>query len=77
MEVIKMLEKIQAVIDKIRPRLQMDGGDIELIGVEDNKIKVKLTGACVGCPGAQMTLKMGVERMIKEEVPEIEEVIAV
>ena len=72
-----MLERVQVVIDKIRPRLQMDGGDIELIGVEDNIVKVKLTGACSGCPGAQMTLKMGVERVIKEEVPEIKEVVAV
>ncbi|MBI5375780.1 MAG: NifU family protein [Candidatus Schekmanbacteria bacterium] len=72
-----MLERVKAVIEKIRPRLQMDGGDIELVGIEDNKVKVKLTGACHGCPGAQMTLKMGVERMIKEEVPEIEEVVAV
>ena len=72
-----MLEKVQAVIDKIRPRLQMDGGDIELIGIEDKKVKVKLRGACAGCPGAQMTLKMGVERAIKEEVPEVEEVVSV
>ncbi|OGL38945.1 MAG: hypothetical protein A2149_07070 [Candidatus Schekmanbacteria bacterium RBG_16_38_11] len=72
-----MLEKVKAVIEKIRPRLQMDGGDIELIDVEDGKVKVKLKGACAGCPGAQMTLKMGVERIIKEEVPDVKEVIAV
>ena len=72
-----MFEKVQTVIEKIRPRLQMDGGDIELISVEENKVKVKLRGACAGCPGAQMTLKMGVERVIKEEVPEIKEVVAV
>ncbi|RMF94009.1 MAG: NifU family protein [Candidatus Schekmanbacteria bacterium] len=72
-----MIEKVKSVIDKIRPRLQMDGGDIELVSIEDNVVKVKLQGACHGCPGAQMTLKMGVERMIKEEVPEIKEVISV
>ena len=72
-----MLEKVKAVIEKIRPRLQMDGGDIELIDVEDGKVKVRLKGACAGCPGAQMTLKMGVERIIKEEVPDVKEVIAV
>jgi len=72
-----MLEKVKAVIEKIRPRLQMDGGDIELIDVEDGKVKVRLKGACAGCPGAQMTLKMGVEKVIKEEVPEVKEVIAV
>jgi len=72
-----MLEKVKAVIEKIRPRLQMDGGDIELIDVEDGKVKVRLRGACAGCPGAQMTLKMGVERIIKEEVPDVKEVIAV
>ena len=72
-----MLEKVKAVIEKIRPRLQMDGGDIELVDVEDGKVKVRLKGACAGCPGAQMTLKMGVERIIKEEVPDVKEVIAV
>lgn len=71
-----MIEKVKNVIEKIRPRLQMDGGDIELVGIEDNVVKVKLKGACSGCPGAQMTLKMGVERMMKEEIPEIKEVIS-
>ena len=72
-----MIEKVKNVIEKIRPRIQMDGGDIELVGIEDNVVKVKLKGACSGCPGAAMTLKMGVERMMKEELPEIKEVIAV
>ena len=71
-------EKIKQVIDAIKPSLQGHGGDIELISIEDdNTVKVRLQGACVGCPGAQMTLKMGVERLLKEKVPEVKEVIAV
>jgi len=70
-------EKIQAVIDEIRPLLQADGGDIELVGVEDGVVKVRLRGACAGCPGAQMTLKMAVERRIKAKVPEIQRVESV
>jgi Fe-S cluster biogenesis protein NfuA len=72
-----MNEKIKAAIDKIRPSLQMDGGDIDLVGVEGNIVKVKLKGACGSCPMSTMTLKMGVERIIKEMVPEIESVEAV
>ncbi|NIA11944.1 MAG: NifU family protein [Nitrospiraceae bacterium] len=72
-----MNEKIKTAIDKIRPSLQMDGGDIELVGVEDNIVKVKLKGACGSCPMSTMTLKMGVERIIKEMVPEIQSVKAV
>ena len=72
-----MNEKIKAAIDKIRPSLQMDGGDIDLVGVEGNIVKVKLKGACGSCPMSTMTLKMGVERIIKEMVPEIESVGAV
>ncbi len=73
-----MRERIEAVIAKIRPSLQADGGDIELVEVaDDGIIKVRLTGACRGCPMSQMTLKMGVEKTIKEEIPEIKEVIAV
>ncbi len=66
-------KKIEETIDKIRPQLQMDGGDISLVDVVDNKVKVKLQGACSGCPGAQMTLKFGVERFLRREVsPELE-----
>ena len=66
------------VIDGIRPMLQNDGGDIELVEVTaDNSVKVRLQGACKGCPSAAMTLKMGVERMLKQRVPEVKEVIAV
>ena len=73
-----MKKKVEAALNKIKPSLQADGGDVELIEVtSDGVVKVKLTGACGCCPMAQMTLKMGVERVIKEEVPEIKEVISV
>jgi Fe-S cluster biogenesis protein NfuA len=71
-------DKVIEVIDGIRPMLQNDGGDIELVEVTaDNSVKVRLQGACKGCPSAAMTLKMGVERMLKQRVPEVKEVIAV
>lgn len=73
----KMKEKIISVLNKIRPRLQADGGDVELIEVKDGIVKVKLTGACVGCPMSQFTLVMVVERILKQEIPEIREVIAI
>lgn len=70
--------KVEEVINEIRPMLQADGGDIELVEVrEDNIVKVKLKGACAGCPGARMTLQMGVERRMKEVIPEVEGVEAV
>ncbi len=72
-----MKEKVEAVLDKIRPFLQADGGNVELVGVEGSVVKVRLMGACGSCPMSQMTLKMGVERAIKEEVPEVTEVINV
>ena len=71
-------EKVQKVIDEIKPFLKADGGDIELVEVtEDGIVKVRLVGACAGCPGAQMTLKMGVEKKLREAVPEVKEVVAV
>jgi Fe-S cluster biogenesis protein NfuA len=66
-------ERVQAVIDRIRPLIQSDGGDIELVAVADNAATVRLTGNCVGCPSAQMTLYMGVEMALKEEIPEFEQ----
>jgi Fe-S cluster biogenesis protein NfuA len=71
-----MREKVEAALSSIRPALQADGGDVELIGVEDGVVKVRLTGACGGCPMATMTLRNGVERILKEKVPEVKEVIA-
>ncbi len=71
-------DKVKEVIQTIRPMLQNDGGDIEYVGSDpDNTVKVRLQGACRGCPGAQMTLKMGVERLLKEKVPDVKEVVAV
>jgi len=72
-----MNEKIKQAIEKIRPSLQMDGGDIELVGIENNIVKVRLKGACGSCPMSVMTLKMGVERIVKEMVPEVKSVEAV
>ena len=72
-----MRENVEKALQKIRPALQADGGDIELIDIQDGVVKVKLTGACGGCPMSQMTLKMGVERVLKEEVPEVKGVEAV
>lgn len=67
-----MKARVQEVIDLIRPDLQADGGDIELVDVTpEGVVKVKLQGACSGCPGAAMTLKMGVEKMLKKHVPEV------
>lgn len=72
-------ERVQGVIQRIRPLLQADGGDIELVKFDESTgvVSVRLRGACSGCPGAAMTLKMGVERHMKERVPEVKEVVAV
>jgi len=70
-------EKVEQELENIRPRLQADGGDVELVDVEDNVVKVKLTGACAGCPMSQMTLTQGVERVLKNKIPEIKKVQAV
>ena len=72
-----MNEKIQAALDKIRPALQADGGDVVFVAYEDGIVKVRLQGACGGCPMSQMTLKNGIERVLKEEIPEIESVESV
>ncbi|MHC5083588.1 MAG: NifU family protein [Planctomycetota bacterium] len=70
--------KVTEVLENIRPMLQNDGGDLELVGIDEDKtVKVRLQGACKGCPGAQMTLKMGVERMLKQHIPDVKEVVAV
>ena len=72
-----MKEKVEAALNKVRPALQADGGDVELVDVTDGVVKVRLTGACGGCPMSQMTLKMGIERHLKKEVPKVKEVVSV
>ncbi len=70
--------KLETVLDKVRPAIQADGGDVELINIrEDNVVEVRLKGACNGCPMATLTLKAGIERIVKEEIPEVVEVISV
>jgi len=71
-----MRDRVEEVLDKIRPSLMADGGNVELIAVNDGVVKVKLTGACGGCPMATLTLKMGIERILKQEIPEVKEVVA-
>jgi len=73
-----MKKKVEAALEKIRPSLQADGGDVELVEVTtDGVVKVKLTGACASCPMRQMTLQMGIGRVLKEEVPEVKEIVSV
>lgn len=72
-----MREQVEAVLAKVRPTLRADGGDIELVDVKDGVVQVVLTGACSGCPMAQMTLKHGVEKALKDAIPEIKEVVPV
>ncbi len=72
-----MKEKVETALNEIRPMLQADGGDVELVEIDGNVVKVRLQGACAGCPMSQMTLKNGIERILKEKIPEIESVEAV
>lgn len=72
-----MREKVEEALAKIKPALQADGGDVELVDVEDGVVKVRLTGACAGCPISSMTLKQGIERILKQEIAEVKEVVAV
>ncbi|MGA9755426.1 MAG: NifU family protein [Desulfobaccales bacterium] len=72
-----MKKSVEQALEKIRPLLQRDGGDIELVEVNDGVVKVRLTGACKGCPMSQMTLKQGVEKLLLKEVPGLKEVQAV
>jgi Fe-S cluster biogenesis protein NfuA len=70
-----MLDKVKVVLDKVRPSLQADGGDVELVEVtDDGVVKVRLKGACSGCPMSQMTLKRGIERAVMDAVPEVKSV---
>jgi Fe-S cluster biogenesis protein NfuA len=72
-----MKEKVEVALNKIRPSLQADGGDVKLIEVTpEGVVKVMLTGACQGCPMSQMTLKEGIEKALKQDIPEVKEVVA-
>lgn len=71
-------EKVKETIENLRGALQSHGGDVELVSIdEDNTVNVRMQGACQGCPGAAMTMKMGIERILKEKVPEVKQVVAV
>jgi Fe-S cluster biogenesis protein NfuA len=72
-----MDEKLKSIIEQIRPGLQADGGDIELVGVKDGIVSVRLVGACGNCPMSSITLKKSVERFIRNKMPEVKEVVAV
>ncbi|HEY5133287.1 MAG TPA: NifU family protein [Candidatus Krumholzibacteriaceae bacterium] len=72
-----MREKVEEILKQIRPSLQADGGDVELVDVVDGVVKLRLKGSCAGCPMSQMTLAFGIERVLKEKVPEIKRVEAV
>ncbi|MGD1047366.1 MAG: NifU family protein [Candidatus Krumholzibacteriaceae bacterium] len=72
-----MKEKVEEILTQIRPSLQADGGDVELVDVVDGVVKLRLKGSCAGCPMSQMTLAFGIERVLKEKVPEVKRVEAV
>ena len=72
-----MKSDVEMVLEKIRPALQADGGDVELVDVEGGVVKVRLTGACGGCPMASITLKNGIEALLKKEIPSVDQVISV
>ncbi len=72
-----MKNKVKEALEEIKPKIQADGGDIELVGIENGIVKVRLKGACVGCPMSALTLKQGVERLIKQKIPEVKSVEAV
>ncbi len=72
-----MQDKVEEVLNKVRPVLERDGGNVELVGVDNGTVKVKLVGACAGCPLSQLTLKNGIERILKQEIPEVKEVVSV
>ncbi|MEW6420065.1 MAG: NifU family protein [Nitrospirota bacterium] len=73
-----MVEKVRSIIEEIRPYLQADGGDVELVEVtNDGIVKLKLLGACGHCPMSIITLKMGIEKILKEKIPDVKEVVAV
>ncbi len=76
-EEVALREKIEAILSQIRPAINADGGDVELVEVSGRSAKIRMVGACVGCPSSLMTLQLGIERLLKEEIPEFEELIPV
>ena len=74
-----MREEVKKVLDEVRPSLQADGGDVELVDVDEKTgvVKLKLQGACVGCPMSQMTLQQGIGQLVKDNIPEVKEIAAV
>ena len=70
-------EEVSEVLEDIRPQLQADGGDVELISVEEGVVKIRFLGGCAGCPFANMTLQMGIERYLKQKLPEVKQVVSV
>jgi len=74
---MEIKDKVESALQEIRPALQADGGGVDLVSVVDGVVSVKLTGACGGCPMSTMTLKMGIERVLKEKIPEVKEVVAI
>ena len=74
---MELFDKVKEVLDEIRPSLHADGGDVELVAVEDGIVKVRLKGSCSGCPMSTMTLKLGIENQLKQKLPEIKEVVAI
>jgi Fe-S cluster biogenesis protein NfuA len=72
-----MRDKVETALDKIRPNLMADGGDVQLVDVKEGVVTVRLLGACGGCPMATMTLQQGIERKLKEEVPEVKKVVGI
>lgn len=72
-----MIDKVKQALEEVRPHLQVDGGDVEFVGMDDGVVKVRLTGSCASCPMSQMTLKWGVENYLKKKIPEVKSVEAV
>lgn len=75
--VLSLKERVEKALEELRPHLQADGGDVEMVDYKDGIVKVRLKGACAGCPMSQMTLRWGVERFLKEKIPEVKKVEAV
>ena len=75
-EPTEMEKRVEVALDKIRPALQMDGGDVEIVEISGNSVKLKLVGHCAGCPHARMTLQFGIERALREQIPELGEITA-